>query len=324
MTIDIASTYNLVGYNTETLLTKGIRVHVIANPEIDLAGQLKQIQTDIKAIAVCITDKCDENFIETLSTLYPQCKLIANYGVGYNHIDMSAAARHKIRVTNTPGVLTDATADIALALLLMTTRRLFEGCKLIHDAGRYPGWAPDYMLGQGIQNKTVGVIGFGEIGKAFAKRVESLGAKVVVLASPWTHGPTTNRLGEDEFLLQCDVISFHCKLTNESRGWLSKQRLEKCKKGVVILNTARGELIDEDALANALNDGRVSAAGLDVFCNEPVLSDVLQSARGLIVLPHLGSATLETRQSMSEIVVKNILAYAKGEQRLPNEINFFI
>lgn len=322
MTIDIAVTQTLPGFNHKSLLECGLRVHsLIGNSNLSQSlTELKKTQNDIKALAVCIIDKCDESFFNTLSTLYPQCKLVANFGVGYNHIDVQAAKKYGIRVTNTPGVLTDATADIALALLLMTTRRLTEGAELMKTDGRYAGWAPDYMLGQGIQKKTVGIVGFGEIGKAFAKRVETLGANVAVLKTPWSDASQDNRLAEPDFLASCDVISFHCKLTPESRKWLNTERLSRCKKGVVIINTARGEVIDEDALAEALKIGNVSAAGLDVFCNEPILSVALRSAPNLTVLPHLGSATSETRTAMSDLVIKNILAYAKGASKLPNEV----
>lgn len=312
-------TRNLPGYNESILQKCGLCIHRPAsdkNSFLDSISEFKSNGIKLHAIASCITDDLNGQVLKELSTHFPQCGLIANFGVGYNHIDMAVAKSLGIRVTNTPGVLTDATADIALALMLMTTRRLFEGAALMKSEGAFEGWSPDFMLSLGIQKKTVGIVGYGAIGQAFAKRVEVLGANVVVLETKRPQPKSHALLKEDDFLAHCDVISFHCKLTAETRGWLNEERLGKCKPGVVIVNTSRGEVIDECALSNALKSGKVSAAGLDVFCNEPVLSRELRDAPNLLVLPHLGSATFETRKAMSDIVVQNLVAFSKGERLL--------
>lgn len=284
----------------------------------------KDARLDI--LASTIVDDLSAPVLEELSKLFPECKLIANCGVGFNHIDVACARRLGIKVTNTPGVLTDATADLAICLLLMITRNAFEGAKLIDTTGRYGGWRPDFMLGRSVQRKRLGIVGSGEIGRATAARAKAFGMEVVALESRWHEGKVTPaprdglvRLSEDEFLRSCDAISIHCKLTPESRGWLNRSRVEKLKRGVFIVNTARGEIIDESALRWGLEQEIIASAGLDVFCNEPVLSEDLRNAPRCLVLPHLGSSTVETRTAMGECVMANITAFARGKALL-NEV----
>jgi|GEM_PF-1700225 len=275
-------------------------------------------RNDVCALHVCITDTLNAGALARLRVLFPCARLLTNFGVGLNHIDLEAARERGFQVTNTPGVLTDATADTALLLLLMVSRRATEAWGVIHKTGRYEGWAPiDARMGVSLAGKTLGIVGLGRIGRAFAERAQALGMKVVALASTRavpsdsTAAPTTasanevvesiERLAEGDFLARADVVSLHCPLTAETRGWLCAKRLAALRRGTIVLNTARGEVVEEAALAAALASGHLFGAGLDVFQGEPVLAPALASAPNLTVLPHIGSATWETRRAMGAL-----------------------
>ncbi|WP_161597781.1 NAD(P)-dependent oxidoreductase [Fluviispira multicolorata] len=270
--------------------------------------------SNILTLVCSIIDKIDASELVIIKKLLPNLSHIANFGVGFNNIDVKSAKELGIRVTNTPGVLTNATADIALTLLLCVTRRIGEGYLIMKENGKYPGWSPTYMLGSSLQNKTLGIVGYGQIGKAFAKRVQALGMKCVALkSSQWSHLENKvndiERLEEEEFLKSIDVLSLNCPLSEHSKKWLNFKRISMIKAGSFVINTARGELIDEQALADALNSNHLAGAGLDVFCNEPNLSLELQNSKNLFVIPHLGSATHETRRAMGERVFEAIKSH---------------
>ncbi|APJ03014.1 NAD(P)-dependent oxidoreductase [Silvanigrella aquatica] len=270
---------------------------------------------NIYSFITCIVDSLQKNELDSIKKHLPKVTHIGNFGVGYNHIDISYAQKLNFRVTNSPGVLTEATADIAFALILCVTRRIGEGYSIVNKTFKYPGWSPDYLLGSGIQNKTLGIIGYGDIGRALAKRARAFGMQCVALKSNnWksqskVECPDIERLEEETFLETIDILSLNCPLTENSKNWLNRERISKIKRGAVIINTARGELIDEQALAEALNNDDLSGAGLDVFCHEPVLSEHLKTAKNIFILPHLGSATHETREAMGGRVFDSLKAH---------------
>jgi len=270
----------------------------------------------IGAIVSKLSDSIDEKTLLKLKELFPHLELIANCAVGYNNIDYIKARELHIHVTNTPGVLVDATANIAFALLLMASRHLYEGASMMVQKGSFPEWSPQFMLGIDLYGKTLGIVGLGAIGKNVAQKAKAFGMKVVALESltsskriPMKEGEIP-RLCEEDFWQECDVVSLHCPLTPESRNWLNRDRIFRMKKGSILINTARGDIVDEDALAKALQEGHLYAAGLDVFRNEPVLSAALRNSPRLVVLPHIGSATAETRIKMGQRVVQSLEEYA--------------
>ncbi|MEK9861087.1 MAG: D-glycerate dehydrogenase [Alphaproteobacteria bacterium] len=271
------------------------------------------------AIAVTVTDKIDADVIAAAAE--GQCQIIANFGVGVNHIDLAAAAKHGLPVANTPGVLTDATADIAMTLMLMACRRAAEGEREIRN-NAWSGWRPTHLLGMDFSGKTVGIIGMGRIGKAVARRCAlGFGMKVVFYnRSKVTDCGDINAMQLDtveEVCAKADIVSLHCPGGDETRHILSASALAAMPSHGLVINTARGDVIDEDALAKALHDGQIGGAGLDVFQGEPVINPSLLSAPNTVFLPHLGSATIETRNAMGMMVVENLKAHFAGE-KLPN------
>ena len=271
------------------------------------------------AIAVTVTDKIDADVIAAAAE--GQCQIIANFGVGVNHIDLAAAAKHGLPVANTPGVLTDATADIAMTLMLMACRRAAEGEREIRN-NAWSGWRPTHLLGMDFSGKTVGIIGMGRIGKAVARRCAlGFGMKVVFYnRSKVTDCEDINAVQLDtveEVCAKADIVSLHCPGGDETRHILSASALAAMPSHGLVINTARGDVIDEDALAKALHDGQIGGAGLDVFQGEPVINPSLLSAPNTVFLPHLGSATIETRNAMGMMVVANLKAHFAGE-KLPN------
>lgn len=279
----------------------------------------------VKALHVGIADPIDASGFALLRKVFPQAGLLTNFGVGLNHLDMEAAGRAQFRVTNTPGVLTDATADVALLLLLLVTRDAAEAWASLRSEGRYEGWKPVAKhMGQSLAGKTLGLAGYGRIARAFAARAEALGMRVVVMesvrkAQPSSQavscalglGNTPVRLPESAFLAACDVLSLHFPLAPETHGWLDATRIARLKPGTFVLNTARGEVVCETALGEALRSGHLAGAGLDVFQGEPVLSSVLREAPRLVVLPHMGSATWETRRAMGELCKQDLLEHLR-------------
>jgi glyoxylate reductase len=237
----------------------------------------------------------------------PRLSIVANYAVGYDNIDLAACSARKIAATNTPDVLTDATADLAMALLLAAARRFVEGDRLARS-GNWHGWEPDQLHGLDLNGSTLGIIGMGRIGRAVAKRAEAFGMKIL----------SSRNL--DEMLPSCDVVSIHCPLTPATHHLIGARELSLMKATAVLINTARGPIVDENALAKALLDGRPGFAGLDVFENEPRIHPDLVANPRVVLLPHLGSATRGTRAKMAEIAAENIRECLAG-RRPPNLLN---
>ena len=268
-------------------------------------------------IVSLLTEKIDE---EVLTSAGNDLKAVCNVAVGYNNIDVAACKNKNVLVTNTPGVLTDATADIAMALILMTTRRLSEGERVIRNQEPW-AWGMFYMLGSSIQNQTLGIVGMGQIGIATALRAKSFGMKIIYTRR--------NRLDEkiekelsaqyvslDDLLQQSDIVSLHCPYSTETHHLISDAQLSKMKKTSYLINTARGPIVNEEALANALINKTIAGAGLDVYENEPKVNDKLLKLDNVVLLPHLGSATVETRTAMATTAANNALEILSGNKPL--------
>ncbi|ARS26477.1 2-hydroxyacid dehydrogenase [Sphingomonas sp. KC8] len=282
---------------------------------------LAAAMADVDVLVPTVTDEIDSALIAAAG---PRLKLIANFGNGVDHIDLAAARARGIIVTNTPGVLTEDTADMTMALILSVPRRLAEGEKLVRS-GQWDGWSPTGMLGHRIGGKTLGIIGMGRIGQAIARRARGFGLAI--------HYHNRNRLPkviEDELgatyhadldvmLGQIDIISVNCPHTPATHHLLDERRLALLQRHVYLINIARGEIVDEAALIHALETGRIAGAGLDVFEHEPAVDARLLGLANVVLLPHMGSATFEGRAAMGARVIANIRAWWDGH-RPPDQV----
>ena len=246
-------------------------------------------------------------------------KIVANYGVGFAHIDTEAAKSHGITVTNTPDVLSECTADIAMTLMLMVARRAGEGERELRE-GRWSGWRPTHLIGTKVSGATLGIIGFGRIGQAMAQRAHfGFGMKILVQNRSTVPAEVLARFNAvqvptvEELLPECDFVSLHCPGGKANRHLINARRLDLMRPGAFLINTARGEVVDEHALAQALWFGTIGGAGLDVFEREPHVPDALLGADNLVLLPHLGSATRETREAMGFRVLDNLADFFGGK-----------
>lgn len=263
------------------------------------------------AILCTVTDRIDAAVIASLP---PQVRLLANFGVGVSHIDLDAARARGIAVSNTPDVLTDATADIAMLLILGAARRAGEGEAMMR-ARAWTGWAPTSMLGTHLAGKTLGILGMGRIGEATAARATAFGMTVIY------HGRRARPDLSHEFVAdagafwpRCQFLSLHAPLTDATRGLIGSNVLARLPAGAILVNTARGELVDDDALVAALESGHVAAAGLDVFTGEPHFDARYAALSNTFLLPHLGSATVETRTAMGMRALDNVDAFLAGRE----------
>jgi glyoxylate reductase len=246
--------------------------------------------------------------------LLPGLRMVANYGVGFDRVGVESCAERGVLVTNTPGVLDDATADLAFALILATRRRLVEGDRLVRAGVWSGGWA-DSALASELAGSTLGIVGLGRIGAAVARRARGFDLRVLYTR----RHPVDTDLGEhrelDELLAESDVVTLHVPLTPETRGLIDARRLALLRDGACLVNTARGEIVDEPALVAALVSGRIRA-GLDVFAEEPNVPRELLSLDNVVLTPHIGSATVEAREAMTRLVVDNLLAVERGDPPL--------
>jgi lactate dehydrogenase-like 2-hydroxyacid dehydrogenase len=250
----------------------------------------------------------------------PRARMLANFAVGVNNIDLEACRARGLRVSNTPGVLTDATADIAVALILMVMRRCGEGERLVR-AGAWSGWAPTQLLGRDPKGRTLGIVGMGRIGQATAGRAHhGLGMNVIYAnRSPVDADIPARRVELEELMETADVVSLHCPATPETRGLISAELIARMKPEAYLVNTARGDVVDEPALIEALEAGRIAGAGLDVFAAEPDIPEALRRLENVVLLPHLGSATLGTREAIGMKCVENLTAFFAGRD-LPDPV----
>ncbi|EAX47745.1 D-isomer specific 2-hydroxyacid dehydrogenase, NAD-binding [Thermosinus carboxydivorans Nor1] len=298
------------------------RCNVEVNPEdrVLTRDELLAKVTGRDAVLCLLTDTIDD---AVLAAAGKQCRIFANYAVGYNNIDVAAATKRGIFISNTPDVLTAATADMAWALLFAVARRVVEGDKFTR-AGKFHGWGPLLMLGQEVTGKTVGIIGAGRIGAAFARRAKGFDMKILYTGR--SRKPDFERetgatyVDFDTLLREADFISLHVPLTPETYHLIGERELKLMKPTAILINTARGPVVDEKALVAALRRGEIWGAGLDVFENEPALAEGLAELDNVVIPPHLGSATLETRTKMGLVAVENILAALDGRMP-PNCLN---
>ncbi|MFN7956783.1 MAG: NAD(P)-dependent oxidoreductase [Holophagaceae bacterium] len=305
MSVRILATSPLVG---PALADLGARF-----PELRIASfrspEWRAALPQAEALVVLVTESLTEADLEAATRL----RVLGTYSVGVNHLPLKACEAHGIAVVNTPGVLTDATADIALALLLALTRRLAEGERLVRSGG-WKGWAPDQLLGTGLAGKTCGILGSGPIGQAFARRSWALGMVPVFWDREGRGGEVdigparAPRLPLAHLLARSAVLSIHCPLTQQTRGLLDRAALEQLPGGAVILNTARGGILDEPAAIDLLEAGRLGGVGLDVYEGEPKIDPRWLSAPRTVLLPHLGSATVETRAAMAGLLCDGLAA----------------
>ena len=290
---------------------------------LDAAGLAHALAT-ADAVLCTVTDRLTAAVFEQAAREGGRARLLANSGVGVNHIDLAAARAHGVTVTNTPGVLTEDTADVAMALVLMAARRLGEGERMLR-AGAWHGWKPGQLLGTSLAGKTLGIVGFGRIGQAVARRARhGFGMRVLYL-NPSPRDEAAAAVGAErspslEALLGAsDVVSLHCPATPDTRHLIDDAALSRMRRGAILVNTALGDVIDESALAAALDDGRLRAAGLDVYEAEPVVHPSLRAREDVVLLPHLGSATVETRRAMGDRAVDNVEAFFAGRP-LPDAV----
>jgi lactate dehydrogenase-like 2-hydroxyacid dehydrogenase len=281
------------------------------------AEELHGAVAGAEGVVTLIHDQVDDAFLDAAG---PRLRVVANVAVGYDNIDVAAASARGVVVTNTPGVLTDATADLALALILMVTRRLGEGERFVR-AGRRWSWSLDFMLGAGVQGRTLGIVGLGEIGRAVARRARALGMEIAYTGRGRAPAEVERELGArrlslDDLLAASDVVSLHVPLSAETRHLIDAERLRRMRPTAVLVNTARGPVVDEAALAAALRDGVIAGAGLDVFEREPEVHPDLLALENVVLIPHLGSATVETRTAMAVLAARNVRAVLAGEPPL--------
>ena len=281
------------------------------------AAAFRYALSEYDAVCPTVTDKMGPEVFDGLEN--PRCKILGNFGVGYTHIDVEAAKASGITITNTPDVLSDCTADIAMTLMLMASRRAGEGERELR-AGKWTGWRPTHLIGTKMTGKTLGIIGFGRIGQEMAKRAHhGFGMKILVqnrsqvnpevLAN--THAEQV--LSVKELLPKVDYLSLHCPGGDANRDLIATEELHAMKPSAILINTARGEVVNDAALIAALKSGEIAAAGLDVFDGEPNLNRDYLTCENAVLLPHLGSATAETREGMGFRVLDNLAAFFKGE-----------
>ncbi len=269
---------------------------------------------DCDVLVPCVTDKIDA---EVVASAGDRLGLIANFGAGVDHLDLAACQARKIMVTNTPGVFTEDTADITMALILSASRRVAEGIHMIAD-GKWTGWTPTALLGHSLRGKILGIAGMGRIGQALAHRARALGMQIVYNNRRRLPDALETILGAryepdlDALIASSDYFSINCPATEETRGLLSAKRIASMKPDAYVINTGRGDLIDEDALIAALESGHLAGAGLDVFMNEPKVDPRLARLPNVVGLPHLGSATIEGRTAAGEKIIANIQSWADG------------
>ncbi|MFL0356489.1 2-hydroxyacid dehydrogenase [Erythrobacter sp. GH1-10] len=268
-----------------------------------------------------VTDTIDAAMIEAAGD---RLGLIANFGAGTEHIDLPAAAKRKIIVTNTPGVFTDDTADIAMAGIIGVPRRIREGTALVRR-GEWTGWAPSGLLGRKLGGKILGIVGMGRIGQAVAHRARAFGLEVAYYNRRQVPQALEQMLGAryvpdlDTLVAEADILTLHCPLNDENHGMIDARRIALMKDGASIINTARGELIDQEALLDALQSGKLAGAGLDVYPDEPHVDARLLEHPNVMTLPHIGSATVEGREASGEKVIANIRFWADGH-RPPDQV----
>ncbi|MEZ5288022.1 MAG: D-glycerate dehydrogenase [Vicinamibacterales bacterium] len=288
--------------------------------EVDLWSDREAIPRDelltrvagTQAIVCLLTDTIDAAVLDAAG---PSLKVVANVAVGYNNIDVAACRARGVVATNTPDVLTNACADFTWGLILAVTRRLGEGERVVR-AGRWEGWGLDYMLGMELRGKQLGIVGMGRIGRAVAEKAPAFGMTVAYTARSPVDLPGAVHMPLDKLLASSDIVSLHCPMTEETRHLIDQKALLRMKRSSYLINTSRGPVVDEAALAWALREGRLAGAALDVYEREPVVHPDLLPLENVLLIPHLASATTETRTAMADLAVSNALAVLSGQPPL--------
>jgi glyoxylate reductase len=273
---------------------------------------------DMDALLCLLSDRINRNVIDAA----PGLKVISTMSAGFEHIDVSEATKKGIHIGYTPGILTDATADLAFTLLLSISRRIVEADRFVRELNWKVAWAPSLMAGQSVWGSTIGIVGFGRIGRGMAKRAQGFNMKVIYYSKTKLSSEEEKNLGIEympleNLLAESDFVSLHVPLTKETHHLIDEKRLGLMKPGSILINTSRGSVVDEEALIKVLKEKQIAGAGLDVFEKEPLDADSpLFKMDNVVILPHIGSATWKTREKMSEIAANNLLAILKGQQPL--------
>lgn len=300
------------------LLRDAAEVWVSPHDRALTRGELLEAVAGADALVTMLHDRIDRQILDAAG---PQLRCIANVAVGYDNVDVDAASEHGVIVTNTPGVLTDATADLAMALILAVTRRLGEAERLLR-AGTPWSWDMFFMLGTELAGKTLGVIGLGSIGQATARRALAFGMSVAYSGRHRATEEVERSLGGarylelEQLLAEADVVSIHCPLTPGTRHLIDAERLQQMRPSAYLVNTSRGPIVDEPALVEALRTGQIAGAALDVFEHEPEVHPGLLELENVVLAPHLGSATIETRTAMAVLAARNAIAALNGDPPL--------
>jgi glyoxylate reductase len=313
MIMKVVITRKLPGEPEKLLKKSGFKVTVYKKDQSIPRNEFLKLTKDADAVLSLLTEKIDKEAIDNFS----KCKIVANCAVGYNNIDVPYAKEKSLVVTNTPYVLTDATADLTVALILACARRLREGEQMMRE-NKFTGWKPDMLLGFDLKGKTVGIIGAGRIGRATARRLKGFGVKIIYFDRKKRDEFETEFLAKkvsiNELMKKSDIISVHLSLSKETHHILNAESLSLMKKSAVIVNTSRGEIIEEKALIKLLKQNKIFAAGFDVYENEPNLNPELRTLKNVFLLPHIGSATVESRSAMALLAANNIISVLKGKE----------
>jgi glyoxylate reductase len=286
-------------------------VDLHAGPAILAPDELKRRVEGKEALICLLTDRITEDVLAAGGRL----KIVANIAVGYENIDVQAAKRRGVVVTNTPDVLTEAVAEFTWALILNVARRVGEGERLVRSGG-WKGWGLDFMLGTELRGKQLGIVGHGRIGRAVAAKAPAFGMEVAFASRGATRRGPGRYMSLDELLVTSDVISIHAPATPETRHLIGRKELVRMKRSALLVNTARGSIVDEEALAWALGERLIAGAALDVYEREPEIFAPLLAKENAVLAPHLGSATRETRTAMADLAVRNVLAVLNGDAPL--------
>ena len=298
----------------EEILARDFNTRFNADDRLYSADDLVDLSQGVDAIAPCHTERFDA---EVIGRLPDSVKIIANFSVGYDHVDVEAAKRRRIAVTNTPDVLSDATAETAMLLLLGAARRAGEGERLVRTA-TWRDWSPSFMVGRQVTGKTLGIVGMGRVGQVMAERARGFGMRILYhnrrrLTAELEKGAVFYERLEN-MLPECEFLSLHCPATPQTHNLLDAKVIALLPEGTIVVNTARGALVDDEALIAALKGGHIAAAGLDVFNNEPNIHPEYRNLANTFLLPHIGSATQETREAMGFRVIANLTAFFAGEE----------
>ncbi|MFN3871984.1 MAG: 2-hydroxyacid dehydrogenase [Ignavibacterium sp.] len=308
-------TYKIPDAGIELIRNKGFSIKVHSKENLITRQELIKNVKDADAVISLLTDKIDKDVIDQMK----QCRIIANYAVGFNNIDIEYAKSKGIVVTNTPDVLTDSTADLTIALVLSCARRLNEGEKMMRRK-QFNGWRPELLLGYELKNKIFGIVGMGRIGFAVARRAFAFGCKIIYYSNNKNPDAekflNARKVSLKTLMKNSDIISLHIPLTDRTKNLINSDMLNQMKKSAIFINTARGEVVDEKYLIGLLKNKKIFAAGFDVYENEPAVNPELLKLDNVVLLPHIGSATIEARNAMSELAAKNVIAVLTGKKPL--------